>query len=294
MALALLAAGADPLAVAREQVLAVVNKAREEHGLAPLTRDSLLERVGTAFCRKLLAEGGSGHFASDGVPPYLRYLLVGGTGFHRENVGSYTTTGELQAGDVPSLAVELTASMLAETPPADGHRRTLLAPFATHMGVGVAFSAKRLVLTHEVATELSEVTLGPVICQARSPWSVVGRVRLPWQAAAVEVLWEPLPGTGPIPGGHSYSYPPRKAWFEPREFLPGSRMSIPGALSIQPGGRFAFRTTTGPHPGVELAVLWGRRPGFAELEPVALAGCVVAEAVPPTLADWMRLREDAP
>lgn len=281
----------DPLTVARHQVLAVVNQARSQHGLAPLAHDPLLQKVGDAFCQKLLAEGGSGHFASDGVAPYLRYVLAGGTGFHRQNVGSYQTTSTLKAEEIPALAVELTNAMLAERPPADGHRRTLLLPEATHMGVGVAFSRERLVLTHEVATKLAELSPKAPICQPKSRLFLSGRLPAPWQAAAVEVLWEPLPEPQRVPAGHSYSYPPRRGWFAPQEFLPGTRVSLPGALSLQAGGRFAFRSATGPHPGVEVLVLWAKKPGSSELYPVAMSGCVVlAEPPSAAIAFWMSLQ----
>lgn len=292
----LLSGAADPLTVARQQVLATVNQARGEQGLAPLAPDPLLERVGDAFCRKLLVEDGSGHFAADGVAPYLRYLLAGGTGFHRENVGSYQTTGTLANEEVPALAVELTRAMLDEQPPADGHRRTLLDPSATHLGVGLAVSPRRLVLTHEVATELAELSPVPRLCQPKASLALTGRLQAPWQPAAVEVLWEPLPGQGPVPVGASYSYPPRRGWFEPTEFLPGTRVSLAGALSVHAGGRFHFRTATGPHPGVEIFVLWARRQGASELKPVALAGCLVLTGPPKEgLHFWLaEPKENAP
>lgn len=288
----LLSANTDPWAIARNQVLKLVNQARSEHGLAPLASDPLLQKVGDAFCEKLLAEGRSGHFASDGVAPYLRYLLAGGTGFHRENVGSYQTTSPLSPEEIPSLAVELTKTMLAEKPPADGHRRTLLVPEATHMGVGLAFSQGRLVLTHEVATKLADVSPVAPICQPKNRLFFSGRLTAPWQPAAVEVLWEALPEPKPVSTGGSYSYPPRRAWFGPQEFLPGTRVTFPGALLVQNGGRFEFRSAAGPHPGVELLVLWAQRPGGSVLYPVALSGCVVlTEPLQPALAFWMSLQK---
>ncbi|MFN3413512.1 MAG: CAP domain-containing protein [Thermoanaerobaculum sp.] len=289
----LLSASADPLVLARTQVLALVNEARSQHGLAPLAPDPLLQKVGDAFCRKLLAEERSGHFGSDGVAPYLRYVLAGGTGFHRENVGSYQTTGTLSPEAIPQLAVELTKAMLDEKPPADGHRRTLLVPEATHLGVGLAFSQKRLVLTHEVATQLAELSAPAVICQPKGPLVLSGRLPAPWQPAAMEVLWEPLPGAGPVPGGDSYSYPPRRGWFQPQEFLPGTRVTLPGALSVHAGGRFEFRSPTGPHAGVELLVLWAQKPGTNERYPVALSGCLVLSGAPnPNMEFWMALQHE--
>ena len=49
----------------------------------------------------------------------------------RDAFGSFDET-------VTELALEAHAGMLAEKPPNDGHRRTILDPAATHVGVGYA------------------------------------------------------------------------------------------------------------------------------------------------------------
>lgn len=274
-------------------VLALVNQVRQAQGLAPLSWDPLLQRVGDAFCGELLRQDRQGHYAADGVAPYLRYLLAGGHGFHRENVGSYSTTGEISASQVPALAQELTRAMLEETPPEDGHRRTLLDPWATHMGVGLAFSSHRLVLTHEVATLAASFPRRSPFCQPATVLSLEGKLAPPWQLAALEVLWEPLPGTQPPPGRGSYSYPPRKAWYEPREYLPGTPIALPGPISLGPSGRFTFKHAVGSLPGVELVVLWGRQGGERNLVPLALSGCVVSPGPPsPPLLFWASLAEE--
>lgn len=294
MLLALLLPVTDPLAQARAAVTALVNQARQEVGLGPLEPDRRLQQLGDAFCRKLLQEGGKGHFTADGVPPYLRALLAGSRGFHRQNVGSYTTSAELTPSQIPAIAVALTQTMLAESPPQDGHRQTLLEPSATHLGVGLAWSSHRLVLSHEVSTQGAELEQRSAWCVPQAPLLLRGKLVPPWQLAGVEVLWEPLPGNAPSPSAASYSYPPRKAWHQPVEFIPGSAVALPGAVSWEGGGRFTFRQRLGPLSGVELLVIWGRRPGTRTLVPLALGGCVVSpEPPPPWLRFWAQLSEES-
>jgi uncharacterized protein YkwD len=129
---------AEPAAVVTQ-----INAARAELGLPPLAYDSTLERVGDAHCGILVEEGGDAHFSRSGVPPYLRYLLAGGNGFHRENVGSYSTTGRVADSALAQILYRSVAEMLAEVPPNDGHRRSLLDPWVTHLGVGLASGAVR-------------------------------------------------------------------------------------------------------------------------------------------------------
>ena len=80
---------------AKSATLAAINAARADAGLGPVAWDATLERVGDAFCAALIAETAVGHVAADGVPPYLRALLAGETGFHRENVASYDSTADV-------------------------------------------------------------------------------------------------------------------------------------------------------------------------------------------------------
>lgn len=294
MLLALLLPVTDPLVQARAVVAALVNQARQEVGLGPLEPEPRLQQLGDAFCRTLLQEGGKGHFTADGVPPYLRALLAGSHGFHRQNVGSYHTSAQLAPSQIPAIAVELTQAMLAESPPQDGHRRTLLEPSATHLGVGLAWSSQRLVLSHEVSTQGAELEQGSAWCLPQAPFLLRGKLARPWQLAGVEVLWEPLPSGARATSASSYSYPPRKAWHQPVEFIPGSAVALPGAVSWEGGGRFTFRQRLGPLPGVQLLVIWGRRPGSRTLVPLALAGCVVSpEPPPPWLRFWAHLGEES-
>lgn len=281
----------DPLAPIRQAVIEAINEVRLSQKLSPLHPDPLLQRLGDAFCSKLLLENRQGHFTREGIPPYLRYLLAGGRGFHRENVGSYETTGVMSFDELPELALRITRAMLQEQPPEDGHRRTLLHPLATHVGVGLAYSAHRLVMSHEVATQVGKVGQTEPFCRPLSPLHLTGDMPKPWKVAAVEVLWEPLPGLPPLAG--SYSYPPRKAWYTPREFLSQTFVSVPGPLWVGTTGRFRFSSRAGAQEGVELLVLWGRKFGETTLYPLALGGCVILGGMPPeSLLFWANLQQE--
>lgn len=278
--------------MARQAVLDAIAEVRLGQQLPPLHPDPLLERLGDAFCSKLLLENRQGHFTSEGIPPYLRYLLAGGRGFHRENVGTYETTGIIGVDELPELALKLTRAMLQEQPPEDGHRRTLLHPLATHIGVGLAYSAHRLVMSHEVVTQVGKVEQTETLCRPLSPLRLAGELPKPWTLAAVEVLWEPLPGSSPPTG--SYSYPPRKAWYTPREFLPQTLVSVPGPLWVGSTGRFRFNHRAGAQEGVEVLVLWGTKFGETTLYPLALGGCVILKGTPPeSWLFWVHLEQES-
>ena len=287
----------SPWAETKRQVLDAVNRARRQAGLPPVAWDRVLERTGDAFCERLVAESAVGHVVADGVPPYLRYVLAGGDGFHRQNVGSLDSTAEVDTAQLGDIALALLDEMLAEQPPNDGHRETILDPFATHLGVGVAAAGGAVRVSHEFAAR-RVVDWRPPPPSAR-PLTVLrleGAVAPPLEVAAVEVLWQPLPterhaDAGPV---RAYGYPPSRALFA----ASGHGSSRPAAgtvetLSTGTRSRFSFSWRTGAAEGVELLVVWaGSRRTGARLEPVGLAATVVTTAgsLPPPLAAWAELR----
>jgi hypothetical protein len=289
----------------RAAVVAQINAARNDLGLAALRYDPLLERVGDAHCAILIEEGGDGHFSRSGVPPYLRWLLAGGNGFHVENVGSYSTTGTVVEPALGGILARSVSSMLEEVPPADGHRRALLDPWVTHIGVGLAWGDGEVRMTHELATEVTEGWVPPpAVARPRTNVKLSGRLPRPWEAGALEMLWERLPH--PLTDAElrtirAYAYPPRRAMVYANP--PSGEPAAPGmptgreASTIAPPfavdrrGNFSFGWTTGPHEGVEIVLVWARRGAEQPYVPVAASATVVVETgqLPPELAFWHRL-----
>ncbi|MEW6335774.1 MAG: CAP domain-containing protein [Acidobacteriota bacterium] len=286
-----------PWAEAKRASVDEINAARVGAGLSPLAHDAVLERAGDAFCRALVAQRGSGHVARDGAPPYLRVLLAGGDGYHRQNVGTYDSTATVGTDEVPAIAVQLVRDMLAEVPPDDGHRATILDPTATHLGVGVAAEGGRVRISHEVACRGAAAWAAPPeVAPPRQLMRLAGRLAAPWRPAAVEVLWEPLPAerADTAPPVRVYGYPtPRYVSFVRVSNGSQQPSPIPEDLVVGPDDAFQFTWRTGPEPGVEVIVVWARRRASeVKLTPVAAAAVVVTPdaALPPNLRAWADLR----
>jgi uncharacterized protein YkwD len=281
----------------RAAVVTQVNAARAELGLDPLAYDVTLERVGDAHCTILLEEGGDGHFSRSGVAPYLRYLLAGGCGFHRENIASYSSTAPVDGAQLEKVLRRSVNEMLDEVPPQDGHRRSLLDPWVTHIGVGLAMQGGEVRMAHELATEVTERWSGPpAVAMPRTAVALEGRLARPWRPAAVELLWEgpPHPLTDSAARAiRSYGYPPRRAMFGANrpEGEPGAQPRI-APFTADRFGTFSFRWSTGPHEGVEIVLLWARYDDNRELVPVAASATVVTgtAGLPPELECWRASR----
>ena len=131
-----------------EQVLAHINAARDDEGLDALRLDSNLSRAAALHNQRMIdgcglnhqcsGEGGIGaRFSAQGV----QWRSAG------ENIG-FGSAGSSNAAII-GAANGLTDSMLAETPPEDGHRRNLLSRDFTRIGLSVVRDDGRVWLTQD-------------------------------------------------------------------------------------------------------------------------------------------------
>lgn len=177
---------------AKARLLARLNKERRAAGAPPVAYDLLAARVGDAFCLDAARTRSSGHWDTAGRPPYLRWGLAGGVDYHAENFSSLTRTGaSVKEAEVPALLLDAHARMMAEVPPGDGHRRTVLDPEWTHVGIGAAAVGGEFRMAEEFSrhvVEWVEVPAEPLPAGTRAPFAV----KLPagWALASIEVGFE--------------------------------------------------------------------------------------------------------
>ncbi len=177
---------------AKARLLARLNAERRAAGAPPVAYDLLAARVGDDFCLDTARTRSSGHWDTAGRPPYLRWGLAGGVDYHAENFGSLTRTGaNVEEAEVPALLLDSHARMMAEVPPDDGHRRTVLDPEWTHVGIGAAAFGGEFRMAEEFSrhvVEWVEVPAEPLPAGARAPFAV----KLPagWVLASIEVGFE--------------------------------------------------------------------------------------------------------
>jgi uncharacterized protein YkwD len=206
------AAYAETFPEAKARLFERLNRERRAAGAPPVAYDLLGARVGDAFCLDAAASRSTGHWDTAGRPPYLRWALAGGVDYHGENVGSVTRIGGAVAtSEVPRLLLEAHGGMMAERPPDDGHRRTVLDPEWTHVGIGAAVVGGEFRMVEEFSRRVAlwvEVPGAPVPAGGRAPFAV----KLPpgWALASLEVGFEPAPSpmsVEEIRRRGSYAYP---------------------------------------------------------------------------------------
>jgi uncharacterized protein YkwD len=126
------------LPLARQQLLNQVNAERTAARLSELKLDELACSVANDHARDMATREFLSHWGSDGRKPFHRYSLAGGTAAVQENCSAASDIEFCIAGAVLDDLRDMHESMLKELPPKDGHRKTILDPYHTHVGFGIA------------------------------------------------------------------------------------------------------------------------------------------------------------
>lgn len=129
-------APAAPTGSVADRALAYINTARAGAGQPPLSMDAGLLQA-AAVHNRVMADSGELTHRAAGEPALGERLTDAGVRWRQiaENIGY----ASCRAGDdaLTQAANGLTDRMLAETPPEDGHRRNLLNPALTRVGIAV-------------------------------------------------------------------------------------------------------------------------------------------------------------
>jgi uncharacterized protein YkwD len=250
---------------AREQLLQMVNEERRSAGLSQLQLDELAGKVASVHALDMAKGGFLSHWGSDGRKFYHRYSFAGGTDAAQENASAAEFIQSVTPSAVVQDLRDMHATMSAEQPPDDGHRKTILFPFHTHVGFGIALQDHSLRLDELYLARY--VRLDPVASRAKPKSTVVltGNLLNPGHFLnQVDVFYEPLPS------------PPDLAWLKiPRPVsLPDLSVTLrPKAPdgTMYPDGRSGdydwnrtgkFRVPAKlfkDEPGIYTVVFWIRR-----------------------------------
>ena len=184
----------EQLPLAREQLLNQLNAERSSAGLNELKLDDLACAVANQHARDMATGGFLSHWGSDGRKPYHRYSFAGGTAAIQENCSAAEGLSSISPVPVLNDLHDMHDSMLHETPPDDGHRKTILFPFHTHVGFGIALNSRSLRLDELYLARYVE--LDPIVAEAKPGSTIVLAGRLlntRHFLTEVDVFYEPPP-----------------------------------------------------------------------------------------------------
>jgi len=178
----------------RRNLLEMINEERDVEKVPLVELDDLATEVATKHAVDLVTNEFIGHWGSDGLKPYHRYSAAGGTHATEENVSAADGIWSTKEKDLKQETAYLHVRMYQEKPPHDGHRRTILAPQHTHVGIGLAVKDLRLRMVELFVAKYVEVK--PIKREAKpgAQLSFAGKIVRPgYLFNNIEVFYEPLP-----------------------------------------------------------------------------------------------------
>lgn len=253
----------------RTSMLRLINRDRKQFGLKPVELDLQLSTAADAYCRAQIRNRTTGHFTTDGIAPYMRYSFAGGNDAVSENAAAWSAGYNFDAKSLYEMMRSSQESMMREVAPHDGHRRTILDPYATHVAIGLAWEGGEFRVTQEFVRHYLDWTRalpreatvdGPVLCS--------GKPLGGYAVEAITVHHERLPQPLTAAAANhidSYSLPDARHEYLPR--LPEDRIYDHGGRGDFPLGRdggFAFVVPFPDGPGIYTVVVWVKKPGDAE------------------------------
>jgi hypothetical protein len=263
----------------RDHVLKLINRDRQLYNLPPVQLDLEASAIGDDYCLDQIRNATNGHFGVDGLSPYMRYSFAGGNDGVSENAAAWSATYSFSDRALYEMARRSQDAMMAEMPPDDGHKRTILDPHATHVGIGLAWERGEFRLVHEFIRRYVNWTR-PLPRRARTTDTplVTGRAINGTTIEAISVHHEEAPVAMPAHVANaiaSYSLPKKRKEYLPRlkqEYTRHPNGSIEIVRREYPGGHrgdffagkdgaFSFSVPFTEGAGVYTVVVWVRKPG---------------------------------
>jgi uncharacterized protein YkwD len=249
------------------RMVELINRDRAQAGAPPVEFSLELSRAADKHSREMLEHLYSSHWNRAGWKPYLRYAAAGSRDATAENIWSLNHTNfPLNDMAVWEWLYKGHQSFMDEKPPDDGHRQTVLNPWHTQVGIGVAYSSAGMRLVQVFASRYAE--LEPVPLRVTLADSVVlqGRPRRPrWEVAGIAVYYEPLPrplSFNELQSQTSYSLPDEERTERPRVSGGIYTDRASRTVEVDSFGRFRLPLSFWKgQPGVYTAVVWVRTPG---------------------------------
>ena len=240
-----------------------INQDREKASVDPVLFSEELSRMADMHCRELLDNKYTSHWNRAGWKPYMRYSQEGLVDQTSENISSMDINHmEVSAQRIKQEMTVRHQSMVNEKPPRDYHRRSILDPRHTHVGIGLAYSELGIRLIEVFADRYVEVAPLPRRLKPSGRVFLSGKLlKRGYEVQAVSIFYEPLPrplSLIELAGTYIYGLPDDERILRPK--LPqGLRYAPPdsgtGEVEIQ-GSRFSCPIPLGKDPGVYTLVVW--------------------------------------
>ena len=260
-----------------------INRDRQAQGRPAVEYSEALSRAADAHCREMLEEDYMSHWNRAGWKPYVRYAAAGIYDATQENVSSvWASHFDQSESQVWNTMLTAHNSFLAEKPPNDGHRRSVLDARNMYVGIGVAYSERGLRLIEVFGARYAELGPLPLRATLRDAVEVKGRVlKSTQELMAIAVHYEPPPASmsrAELKLTASYSLPSEEQTVRPSLNYGIYSDGTTGSIAVDRFGRFSTRLFFWKgKPGIYTVVVWVKEKGQREGILGAMASVIVEE-----------------
>jgi uncharacterized protein YkwD len=185
-------------AEAATYALALINRDRATQGLTAVSWDETAAKSASRHAKDMVLHGVTAHWGTDGSTPEIRYTDAGGSHLATENVGCLADAKPHALRGAPYEAasiLEFEDRFFNEKPPADGHRKNILEP--RHTRVGVGFAAVEgfpiVCVVHEFIDDYGTYAPLPRRAKQGEKLTIAGTLRAPATFGGIGIGFEPAP-----------------------------------------------------------------------------------------------------
>lgn len=259
---------------AERYVLDLVNRDRKANGLAPVRWDATAAKAGQRQADDMARRGFTAHLGTDGSTPEKRHTEAGGVAMVMENVACFADAEERELDPDPRFTVEelerIEHTFISEVPPLDGHKRNILTPWHTSLGVGLAKTKGLHIVCMAQEFVDNYGTFDPLPPKAKvgSKLRVAGSVGAPAEVAAVGIARVDKPKAmkaDALLKTYAYAIPKPYVTY----FKKGFKTPIPLTVT---GTSFSIEVPLSDQgrPGIYGVSVWAKVPGTEDLVMISL------------------------
>lgn len=197
-------------AAARKYMVGLINKDRASVGAPPVELDETATKAGQSHTDEMAINGYLSHWSMDGKKPDQRYTDAGGRDADAENVYASSEGDAAESGPIRQIPLhasqvfkkyqldEMESRFFNEKPPYDGHRKNIINPTHTAVGVGLSFASSfgmgsRFACTQEFVDHYGDYSEMPSTLDLGGKFTLTGKLRKGVHLHAIELRVEDVP-----------------------------------------------------------------------------------------------------
>ena len=280
------------IADAKQYMISLINRDRKSQGLNEVSSDETAERAGVLHSDEMAKLGYLSHWDVLGRKPDQRYCSVGGTGFVMENghIEFAGFAGDNAGGNTeftidPTAKIskktieEIESGFFNEQAPNDGHRRNILDPDHSKVGIGLSIAkngdSHRISCAQEFIHSYGAVETVPNSIKLGESFVVKGSLDPGLSLQSVDLFWEELPKPMTLKElDATYSYGPPQLRIN--TYFPSSPASRDNLKITDNAGRQEFNCRfdtdkTLWKPGLYYVYVWVKTPDLTRKKNLVVA-----------------------